>query len=56
MFQTVRSESEEDGSESKVGSVLGTPSYMAPEQARGDVDQIDERATYSALGPSCARS
>ena len=32
------------------GTILGTPGYMAPEQARGDQDAVDARADVHALG------
>jgi serine/threonine-protein kinase len=47
-IQTVRSGSDVDAS--RAGSVLGTPAYMAPEQACGDLDLVDERADIFGLG------
>jgi len=34
----------------RLGEMLGTPSYVAPEQARGEVDRIDKRSDVFSLG------
>ena len=49
IIATVRS-GPQTGSDSLVGNVLGTPGYMAPEQAQGEVAQLDERTDVFALG------
>jgi serine/threonine-protein kinase len=40
----------EPSSATQAGTVLGTPAYMAPEQARGQVEFLDEHADVFGLG------
>ncbi|MCZ6786556.1 MAG: serine/threonine-protein kinase [Planctomycetota bacterium] len=48
IIETVRTGSV--GSQSLAGSLMGTPCYMPPEQALGDVDSLDARSDVFALG------
>jgi serine/threonine protein kinase len=43
-------EQQEDAAETKLGVIIGTPSYMSPEQARGEIRRIGPATDVHALG------
>jgi serine/threonine-protein kinase len=50
VIETVRSGPGSSGTDSVIGSVMGTPAYMPPEQAMGDLGKVDETSDVFALG------
>jgi WD40 repeat protein/serine/threonine protein kinase len=49
-YGTVIHSAREPDSATLAGSMLGTPAFMAPEQAGGELDRIDERTDVFGLG------
>jgi serine/threonine-protein kinase len=50
VIRTSQSGSAGSGTDTEAGTLLGTPAYMPPEQANGDVALIDRRADVFGLG------
>jgi eukaryotic-like serine/threonine-protein kinase len=49
-IQVFRLGEEQAAAKTQEGLAMGTPAYMAPEQARGDLDNVGERSDVYALG------
>jgi serine/threonine-protein kinase len=49
-IRTARSSGSGVGTDTEAGTLLGTPAYMPPEQATGDVANLDRRADVFGLG------
>src|SRR5262245_17055141 len=39
-----------DSSDTQAGTIIGTPAFIPPEQASGEIDRIDQRSDVFALG------
>ncbi len=52
LIRTPRGDSDtgERGEETRAGTAMGTPAYMAPEQARGEIEDVGVRSDVFGLG------
>lgn len=50
IIDSVRSRGTEDTARTLAGQIMGSPGFMAPEQAFGEVDEIDRRTDIYSLG------
>ena len=46
----IRTARDSDGSFTQAGSILGTPAFMAPEQASGELDKVGTSSDVFGLG------
>jgi WD40 repeat protein/serine/threonine protein kinase len=50
VIDSIRTDGHEEATKTMQGDILGTPAFMAPEQAMGKIDQIDTTTDIYALG------